>query len=454
MVNIPTEAELEAAKARREQQSGSKCWVFTCFDAQAPVFDPNTMDFISYQQERCPHTGKLHWQGYLEIPRKLVLKSVKKIIGNSVHLQIRRGTQEEAIAYTMKDESAIAGTRRQYGTKHAPDAPSQYKDCIADVKKGKQLMELAVNHTAVMCRNFSGIQRTVNLLNLAREQDDYKDGKIKFRQLKVSVFWGDNGTGKSAMALREALIYANGEPPYFKTSPDIYFDNLNDGVWSGRRKCVILNDFYGGIIKLAQFLNFLDGYNSQLPVKGTFTPVYFEHVWITSNRHPSTWYTGEHISHESILGMYRRFTTILHFINPELEAARRANFPNCPTEFVEIFTPIVNEHCREQHVVVTKEQVHRRVRRKWNKPLDGEDDDDNGPPPPGVPLSPEPSALVASPVQQRQQSSARVSRAGVRHARSQSPPPRPLFNSHSTANWMAFDEVDTTWEKMMRDGVV
>lgn len=82
--------------------------------------------FIAGQLERCPETGSLHLQGYLELtaPERFVwltknwefFKPVPgpNNINNSVHFEKRRGTQTQAIDYAEKEESRIAGPWR-YG---------------------------------------------------------------------------------------------------------------------------------------------------------------------------------------------------------------------------------------------------------------------------------------------------------------------------------------------------
>lgn len=82
----------------------SKCWCFTAF---APdIFPENNINekikYICWQYEKCPTTGKIHQQGYLETHKKITLSGLKKITYSSTHYEPRRGTQKQAIEYCQK----------------------------------------------------------------------------------------------------------------------------------------------------------------------------------------------------------------------------------------------------------------------------------------------------------------------------------------------------------------
>lgn len=83
-----------------------------------PVFIENKMRYLNYQQEKCPTSGKLHWQIYVEFLAQITLAGIKKIFGKSCHVEqviIDNG----ASVYCLKDETAIDGTRREFGEKAA-----------------------------------------------------------------------------------------------------------------------------------------------------------------------------------------------------------------------------------------------------------------------------------------------------------------------------------------------
>lgn len=66
--------------------------------------------FAVWQLEQAPETGRYHFQGYLELSKQQSIAQIQKFHGMAgSHIEPRRGTQEQSIAYCEKDESRIAG---------------------------------------------------------------------------------------------------------------------------------------------------------------------------------------------------------------------------------------------------------------------------------------------------------------------------------------------------------
>lgn len=86
-------------------------WVFTSYDLEnfkVPDEDPR-FRYCVYQAERCPDTGRVHLQGYIEFNKAIAFGAVKQLMGDpAIHLEARRGTRAEARAYCMKAESRYA----------------------------------------------------------------------------------------------------------------------------------------------------------------------------------------------------------------------------------------------------------------------------------------------------------------------------------------------------------
>lgn len=101
-------------------------WCFTSF--RLPEIDIDRVAYIIWQQESCPKTARDHWQGYVEFYQKQSLKSAKKLFNDhSIHLEVRRGTQKQAIDYCQKLETAVSkpviiGKPKRTGTRNDLDA--------------------------------------------------------------------------------------------------------------------------------------------------------------------------------------------------------------------------------------------------------------------------------------------------------------------------------------------
>lgn len=137
------------------------------------------------------------------------------------------------------------------------------------------------------------------LAKYPRLRNELRSGYLKaqtreFRNVEVHVRYGKAGSGKT----RE---------PYELGA--YIFDDYEGMWWDGYdgESVVLFDDFYGGI-KWSIFLRLLDGYQMRLKIKGGFTYANWTKVYITSNKHPSEWYT---------MGMppelERRITSITEF---------------------------------------------------------------------------------------------------------------------------------------------
>ena len=67
--------------------------------------DTTHIQYYIFGKERAPNTGTLHLQGYVEFKKLVSYKGIKKILNNNtIHIEERRGTQEQAINYCRKED--------------------------------------------------------------------------------------------------------------------------------------------------------------------------------------------------------------------------------------------------------------------------------------------------------------------------------------------------------------
>jgi len=65
---------------------------------------PEWMTFVVWQLE-CGEEGTMHYQGYVECSGKRSFAAIQSVPGfEGCHLEVRRGTQGQAIAYCEKDD--------------------------------------------------------------------------------------------------------------------------------------------------------------------------------------------------------------------------------------------------------------------------------------------------------------------------------------------------------------
>lgn len=93
------------------ENAKSTRWVFTAYEAQWPLFDsmPPIVAEWGRQTEKCPDTGRLHYQGYLRTSRQVRLSQLKGVFPG-VHFEIARNWSASK-NYCKKSETAIPGTQ-------------------------------------------------------------------------------------------------------------------------------------------------------------------------------------------------------------------------------------------------------------------------------------------------------------------------------------------------------
>lgn len=132
----------------------SRAWSFTawCDKLEDPLEDiPVTQwvnvagfKFVIFQKERCPSTGREHYQGYLfysghnGLTLTGVFKRLPWLLGSSAcHLEPARGSVKDNVAYCSKEESKVAGPWT-FGEEPAvgrPKAKHSVEDAVAALEE-------------------------------------------------------------------------------------------------------------------------------------------------------------------------------------------------------------------------------------------------------------------------------------------------------------------------------
>jgi len=256
----------------------SSAWVFTANNILVPStfnWRFSTIVFASWQHE---DAGTPHTQGYFETTRNYTLKVMisalqKKIPG--AHIEIRRGTQDEAIAYTEKSDTRIAGPFK-YGTqKPGQGSRSDIHTAISTLKRTRDLKQVAELHTPEFVKYHRGFELYLSLT----------DTRERAWKTQIRIYWGKSRTGKSYRATQEAKALGGGV---------FYLQRPSSGStvwWDGYdgQDNIIIDEYYGWIV-ISDFLRFLDSYPMRVQVKGSSRTFLAHTIFITSNIHWSKWY--------------------------------------------------------------------------------------------------------------------------------------------------------------------
>jgi len=254
-----------------------KNWFFTLHlqedeepsEDAVPFEQHENIAFMKCQVEICPETGRLHWQGMLELARKQKLAWLKRNVCGITHWEATRNIVA-ARGYVWKDETAHdPPIRVMWGDEDEIIKPSDR--AVYAAKQGWSDEKIASEDPKV-------------LLQFARGIDRIRSALIQPRSWKTNVFiiWGPTGTGKTERAFKLA-----GKGAYVK--------NENPRFWGGYcgHKHVIIDEFDKAPLSLNVLLRIADRYPCKVDIYGGQTEFVATNIWITSSVHPKEWYRGD-----------------------------------------------------------------------------------------------------------------------------------------------------------------
>lgn len=238
-------------------------WAFTSFDEKKPEFNSD-MRYLVYQQEKSPTTGRLHWQGYMQLKKKARMQSAKKTLGDEkAHMELAKGTPSQNKDYCTKEESRIGGPW-EFGEMKGQGARTDLTTAgkLALEGKWEEIPD------ATLIRYAKGLEKLVTIRK-----------KPQVREMSVEIIWGPTGTGKSHMANEKA--------------PEAYW-KPSGMWWDGYKgeKTVVIDEFDPEKHNVNDVLHWMDKWPVSVPIKGGFVPYECEKLIITSHFDPNLWYCG------------------------------------------------------------------------------------------------------------------------------------------------------------------
>jgi len=220
-------------------------------------------------------TGTRHLQGYVEFTKPTRLNAVKRVLGGeSIHLEIARGTRDQCIEYCKKEdvEPFEYGSRDSGGQGKRTDL-SAVVECV---QRGSSLREICAQHGESFVKYSRGIERLIGVLA------DPRDFPTSFVWR-----WGVTGSGKSRDTHAESKGLCNGRVSWISDVSLKWFDGITTDT-----KGIVLDEFDGSA-SLAYLLKVLDRYPFKVPVKGGFVEFRCRWVFITSQFRPAFYYGGD-----------------------------------------------------------------------------------------------------------------------------------------------------------------
>lgn len=235
----------------------TKYWCFTINNPDEQLSFNDDVGFAVWQLE-VGDNGTPHFQGYVEFKDSKRLAGCRKALGGRAHVESRRGSQAEAVAYCTKEGTRVLGPW-QHGQ---PSQPRGLGSFVARLRDGTALRTCALEDPETYARNRSACRDFASWLEVRA-----------WREVSCFYLVGDTGCGKSALVY-DTFGYENvytlaGQSP-------LWFDR-----YAGQR--VLFIDEYEGTIVREVLLRILDGHPFDGPVKGSFTGAQWTVVVIAAN---------------------------------------------------------------------------------------------------------------------------------------------------------------------------
>lgn len=228
--------------------------------------------------------GTPHLQGFISFVNRRTMSSVKRDIGDRVHLERVRGTPQEASSYCKKDGDFV-----EYG--EVPAGPGRRTDLegpINAIRGGSRIRQVARDFPREFVKYSRGLQALVG----------FHRGAFTPPR-KVYAFIGSAGAGKTrAVHLAEEDLFVH--------SGDRWFDGFEG------QEAALFDDFDGSQLSKGVFLRVIDQYAMDVPVKGSFVPWTPKRVYITSNLEIDRWYPD--LSYDQQEAVSRRIHCVKKFV--------------------------------------------------------------------------------------------------------------------------------------------
>jgi len=270
-------------------------WAFTLFNAKLTrdevlsfVMCCSGVDYCIIGVEKCPSTGKVHYQGYLEFTNPTGMKIVKKILPTA-HVETCKGDQASNMKYCKKEgDWAEKGTPKTQGS----------REDLLDIRR------LALS---------DGMSAVVNVGNM--QQIRVAEIYLKYWEAprtsapEVYWYWGEPGSGKTRAA--ECASHASGERTWWS--------GKNSRWWEGYdgHENIIIDDYRRDRwCSFSELLRITDRYPYRIEVKGGSRQLVAKRIYITCPYSPEECFQDEP---ENIKQILRRIKETIRVNLPDTD---------------------------------------------------------------------------------------------------------------------------------------
>lgn len=233
------------------------CWTLNNYteddEAEIEFWD---VEYTVYGRE-IGENGTRHLQGYTEFKCKKRLSTLKNL-HRRVHWEARKGTQEQAIQYCLKEQDST-----EYGRPR-----ENHRGFRSDLDKIRKTALESGMREVTCIGNQQQIAVAKAFLTYNEPERDFKP--------TVIWLWGEPGVGKSRRARENVNL------------DDCYTKNTNTKWWDGYdgHENVIIDDYRKDWWDTTYMLGLIDRYEFKLEIKGGMRQMLAKRIIITSTSSP------------------------------------------------------------------------------------------------------------------------------------------------------------------------
>lgn len=309
-----------AEPARKRVDRGARYWAITWFKdglteplgadstttgVPPPYPEPLKEDFFGefgklkgkycvYQLEKCPETGRLHLQMFLQFDNQIRLSTIKDLCPGA-HAEPCKAAEKNNERYCSKEASRLAGPWT-YGVKVTKGQRTDWDHVKEMAEAGNKCREIVLAHPKL-----APCVKGINVII-----DCVRGPAPTMRDVRVFFLWGETGVGKTHRA-------RNKYPDAYVTHGKYYEGKSFDG-YDGE-DTLIMDEWRWDEWPLTLVNTLLDKFSCTLQCRYYNRQARWTRVIILSNQQPSDCYPA--LSQTNKDTFLRRLNTVVNVISKE-----------------------------------------------------------------------------------------------------------------------------------------
>lgn len=169
--------------------------------------ETTSLRYLAGQQERCPDTGKVHWQAWCQFKRRQRFTGAVKLFPSKQwHLEVVKDLEQMKKYVQKEDDTTIEGTFVEFGEHSVQGKATAWQDLAESIlDKSATKHSLWTEHNSVMSTRFNAAYEMMKVLGAPTDTADYKLESFDWDPItdwtKTIVLWGQSQIGKTQFAL-------------------------------------------------------------------------------------------------------------------------------------------------------------------------------------------------------------------------------------------------------------